>query len=333
MGLTNFPGGVSSFGVPVMPTGAPFGMDSRVYFVAPYRATANGASDNNDGRSPKRALKTVFGTNGAYSKLRENKNDTVVLIASGDSATETTEDITSGQTWGKDMTHLIGTSFNRYGQRCRFNASGTSITPMIDVTASGCVLKNFQAFCGSDVTNLVNVRVTGNHNYFENIHFAGMGLTALAGAAGATSLKLDGGTEHVFKNCVVGLDTIERDGDSNGELWFDGGASRMLFEDCIFTTYLSADNQTVTINDTTAIDRTIIFNRCLFFAKSTNKATAQTTVFSIPAGISQGAIILQDSYAASDGGAVDWDSGNRGIIWNNSVAAEASAAGGILTNQ
>jgi len=55
-------------------------------------------------------------------------------------------------------------------------------------------------------------------------------------------------------------------------------------------------------------------------------------VFTIPA-ISQGAIVLQNSHAFSDGGAVDWDSNDRGIIWNNSVAAAASAAGGILTNQ
>lgn len=331
-GPTNFPHGVASFGVPLFGN-VPFGVDSRVYYVAPYRATANGASDNNDGRSPRRALKTVFGTNGAYSKLRENKNDTVILIPSGDSATETTEDITASATWGKDMTHLIGLSKNRYGQRCRFNASGSSISPMINVTGSGCVMGNFQVFCGSDATNLIAFQNTGNHNYFENIHFAGMGLAALASAAGATSLKVNGGTEGVFKNCVIGLDTIERDGDADGELVFDGGASRYIFEDCLITTYLSADNQSVTVADTTAIDRTIIFKNCLFFAKSTNKATAQTSVFSIPAGISQGAIILQDSYAASDGGAVDWDSGDRGIIWNNSVAAAASAAGGILTNQ
>lgn len=38
----------SSLGVPIVPAGIPFGMDSRVYFVAPYRTTENGASDGND---------------------------------------------------------------------------------------------------------------------------------------------------------------------------------------------------------------------------------------------------------------------------------------------
>jgi hypothetical protein len=318
-------------GVPMLPN-IPFGPDSRVYFVAPYRTTANGASDGNDGKSPKRALKTI---SAAYGKLRADKNDTVIWIPSGDAALETSDDRSTSFAWEKDLTHLIGLSRNRYGQRCRMtNASGaTSVTPLFDISGSGCTFANFQLFLGGDETNLVACRNTGNHNYFENIHFAGMGSAATASAASATSLKIEGGTEGVFKNCVIGLDTIARDGDSKGELWFDSGASRYMFEDCLFTTYLSAANETVTIEDGTAIDRTIIFKDCLFFAKSTNKATAQTTVFSIPAGISQGAIILQNSFAASDGGAVDWDSGDRGIIWNNSVAAADSAAGGILTNQ
>lgn len=332
MSGTNFRNGVRTFGAPVFPS-IPFGVDSKVYYVAPYRTQSNGASDNNDGLTPRRALKTIFGTNGAYSKLRENKNDTIIWITSGDSASETTEDISSAATWAKDLTHLIGMSMNRYGQRCRFNNSGTAVTPMLNITGSACTFMNFQAFCGGDSGNLVNVEHSGNHNYFENVHFAGMGDATAADTAGATSLKINGGTEGVFKNCIIGLDTIERDADSKGELWFDGGASRYIFEDCDIITYLSADNQSVTIEDGTAIDRTIKFKNCLFFAKSTNKAVAQTSVFSIPAGISQGAIILQDSYAASDGGAVDWDSNDRGIIWNNSVAAAASAAGGILTNQ
>lgn len=328
---TNFENGVRSFGAPVFPS-IPFGIDSRVYYVAPYRTTANGASDGNDGKTPRRALKTI---SAAYGKLREGKNDAVIWIPSGEAAASTSDDQSASFVWAKDLCHLIGMSMNRYGQRCRMTqtSGATGVTPLLQVTGSGCYFANFQLFLGGDVTNLIACENTGNYNVFENIHFAGMGSTETAGAANATSLKVNGGTECLWKNCTIGLDTIERDGDSKGEIWFDGGASRMIFEDCRIITYLSADNQSVTIEDGTAIDRTIMFKNCLFFAKSTNKATAQTSVFSIPAGISQGAIILHDSYAASDGGAVDWDANDRGIIWNNAVAAAASAGGGILTNQ
>src|SRR3990167_5971325 len=110
MSLTAFPNGVSSFGIPVLSSNIPFGVNSRVYFVAPYRTTANGASDGNDGLSPRRALKTVFGTSGAFSKCRDNKNDTIIMIPSGDSAAETTGDIDAAQDWNKDLVHLIGLS-------------------------------------------------------------------------------------------------------------------------------------------------------------------------------------------------------------------------------
>lgn len=152
-------------------------------------------------------------------------------------------------------------------------------------------------------------------------------------AAGGASLKIDAGSENLFKDCVIGLDTIARSATPKGELWFDSAATRNTFDGCLFTTYLSAAGfPTVVVEDGTAIDRTTIFKDCLFSAKSTNKAITQTTVFSIPV-ISQGAIILQNSFAYSDGGATDWDSSNRGIIWTNNVAAAASAAGGIMTNQ
>jgi hypothetical protein len=333
MGLTNFPRGITSFGIPVIPDSIPFGIDSKVFFVAPYRTTANGASDGNDGLSPKRALKTVFGMNGAYSKMRDNMNDVAIIIPSGNSAAETTEDIDTAQTWSKDLCHLIGMSRNRFGHRCRFNSTAAD-TPIVSVTGGGCVFSGFQIFVGDSASSLVPWQEAGSHNYYENIHFAGMGLAALASAANACSLKVNGSTEAVFKGCVIGLDTIERDGDSDGELVFDGGSSRIMFDDCFITTYLSADNQSVTIADTTGIDRTIEFHDCRFFAKSTNATVQQTTVFSIPAGISQGAILLTGgTCAASDGGAVDWDSGDRNIIWNSHPAPEAAGVGGIMTTQ
>lgn len=331
--LTNFSRGMMSWGVPVLPgPHVPFGPTSKAIFVAPYRTESNGASDGNDGLSPRRAVKTL---SKALSLATANKNDVVFWISSGDSASETTDDLTATLDWNKDLVHLVGMSHNKYSQRCRMNvptASG-AVTPAFKVSASGCVFANFQNFTGGNAGNLVGTEVTGNHNTFYNIHFAGMGTTTIAGLANATSLKINGGSENVFRDCIIGLDTIERDGDSKGELWFDGGASRMWFEDCLITTYLSADNQSVTIEDGTAIDRTIVFKNCAFFAKSTNKATAQTTVFSIPAGISQGAIILQNSFAASDGGTVAWDTNNRGIIWNGMADPAVDGEGGIFVNR
>lgn len=337
MGFTNFPNGLTSFGMPVIPGigYVPWGHDQKFWFVAPYRGTSNGASDSHRGDDPRRPLKTVAA---AYAKARENKNDVIFMFASGDSATETTDDLDATLTWAKDLVHLIGVggAGTMFGHRSRFNteSGATGVTPMIDVTASSCHFANFQLFSGGGATNLIALQVSGNHNSFHNLHIAGMGHADNASAANAASLKLNGGTENVFRNCVIGVDTISQDGDSKGQIWLDGGASRMWFYDCLIQNYVSdTDAFHVTIEDTTAIDRWLGFTRCKFLAKSTNAAVTQASVFSIPAGISQGAIILEDSKTMSDGGAIDWDTGDRNIIWNNHPAPEAAGVGGIMTTQ
>ena len=336
MGFTNFPNGLTSFGMPVIPGVGyvPWGHDQKFFFVAPYRTTANGASDGHAGTDPRRPLKTV---SAAFAKARADKNDVIFMFASGDSAAETTDDLAATLTWNKDMVHLIGVggAATRFGHRSRFftDSDATDVTPMIDVTASSCHFANFQLFSGVDATNLVALQVSGNHNSFHNLHIAGMGHADNASAANAASLKLNGGTESVFRNCVIGVDTIEQDGDSKGQIWLDGGASRMWFYDCLIQNYVSdTDAFHVTIEDAQGIDRWLGFTRCLFLAKSTNKAVTQGSVFSIPA-ISQGAIVLEMSAMFSDGGAMDWDSNNRGIIWNSHPEPKASGTGGIMTGQ
>jgi len=324
---TNFPNGVYSYGIPLFPAGIPL-TQGNVWHVKP--RTGN---DANNGKSPNAAFKTLAK---AHTAAVADQNDVVLLYAESNTAANTTDYQSATLTWSKDLVHLVGACApSKFSQRARIAqlSTATGVSPLVNVTADGCYFANFSIFHGvADATSLVALQVTGTRNVFENVHIAGIG-DATMSAPGAASLKLNGASECVFRNCIIGLDTISRDADPNGEIWFDGAASRIWFEDCLIDTYLSADNQSVTVEDGTGIDRGIYFKNCLFMAKSTNKTIAQTTVFSIPAGISQGAIVLQDSYAFSDGGAVDWDSSNRGIIWNNSVAAAASAAGGILTNQ
>ncbi len=201
------------------------------------------------------------------------------------------------------------------------------------MTANACHFANFSIFHGvADATSLVALKVTGARNVFENMHIAGMGdLTKTQSVVGAASLWLSAASENTFRRCTIGLDTAVRDADGT-EILCASSASRNVFEDCLIDSYIDAAGFAAVTLGTNGIDRGMFFKNCLFSAKSTNKAVSQTSVFSIPA-ISQGNIVLQNTYAFSDGGAVDWDSNNRGIIWNNSVAAAASGAGGIMTTQ
>lgn len=333
---TNFPDGISAGGADL---GMPFsflqGPRGRSLFVAPYRtasSTANSVaspSDSNPG-TLQAPLKTIAA---AYAKCTGNLGEIIYVMGFSNTAADITDDWSAGLTWSKSFVHLIGlTPPMMFSHRARIGqlSTATAVSPLLDVTGHGNVFANFQIFQGvDDATSLINVRVTGQRNYFQNVHIAGIGHATMS-ASGASCLSISG-SENVFRNCTIGLDTVDWDADA-ACLRFASSASRNSFEDCLFDAYITSTSFTHVVVGSNGVDRGTYFKNCLFMAKSTNKAVAQASVFSIPA-ISQGAIILQNSKAFSDGGAVDWDSNNRAIIWNDSVAAAASAGGGILTNQ
>lgn len=331
---TNFPNGVYSYGVPLFPAGIPI-TQGKVIHCRP-GANSDGddwGDDGNRGQTPQTAVKTL---SRALALAEADKNDVVLLYDGGASASDTSTRLTSTLTWNKDLVHLIGISSNPISQRCRITSTsgGSAVTPMLNVTANGCKFANFQVFGGNTTGDLVPVQVTGDRNTFYNVHFAGMGDATLASTANACSLKIDGGGENFFDRCVIGLDTISRDGDAKGELWLDGGGARNWFHKCFFNSYISdTDHFHVTLEDTTAIDRVLVFEDCMFFSKSTNKAVTQASIFSIPAGISQGAILLTgNTRMASDGGTAAWDANSRGIIWNGQPDPASDGAGGVMVN-
>jgi len=326
MPLTNFPHGIASFGVPVLPGvgGLPF--TGNAWFVKP-----SSGADGNSGNSPSSALKTI---SRALTLATANNNDVIYLIAESNTAANTTDYQSATLTWNKDLTHLVGVCApSQFSQRARIAQllTATGISPLMNITANGCYFANFSVFQGvADATSLVNVQVTGSRNAFQNVTFAGIG-NATQVAAGAASLKLAGASENIFTNCVIGQDTISVDQNCTA-LWCTSSATRNSFVNCVFDAYISnAGFATVTIG-ANGIDRTMDFNACQFWAKSTNKAVTQTSVFSIPS-ISQGAIVLKDTSFFTDGGTSGvWDSNARGIIWNNAPAAAASGAGNEMTN-
>jgi hypothetical protein len=293
-----------------------------IYFLDPTRG-----SDGNDGLSRDSAFQTLpF----AYSKLADGKGDTLVYIAGTSSIT-----LTAQLVWSKSYTSFIGLCApTMVGQRARIfqGASATGISPLISISGSSNIFQNLYIFQGiNDATSLINVQVGGGRNYFKNVHFAGVG-NATMDAAGACSLKIRSGSENTFEDCVIGQNTATLGANSVG-LLFDSQATRNYFKGCLFDAHINAAGHAhVKLSDNISIDRWQIFENCLFITDSVNRATAQTSVFTIPAGTVQGKIILKNSYAVTDG-APDWDSGNRVTIWNNSVAAAASAAGGACTIQ
>lgn len=335
--MTTFADQVKQFGgSPV--GGLPYswlqGPQGDVFFVSPYRtasATSGVGNDGNPGTFD-RPMKTVLA---AYNKCTDGKGDIIYVMGNANAAADITDDLSATLTWAKNAVHLIGLcSPSMVSQRARLAqlSTATALSPLLNVTGNSCTFANFQIFQGvDDATSLINVQVTGQRNYFDNVHFAGIGHATMS-AAGCASLNLEGGSENVFKNCVFGVDTITQDADGRN-VTVDGSASRNLFEDCLFQSFISATGAGhVEIVDGTGMDRWLWFKNCLFVSESVNKTVDMAEVFILPASVTQGKIILQNCYAMNDGGAPVWTAGTEGVIWAGMPTTAASAGGGLMTN-
>jgi len=276
------------------------------FFVDP----ANG-DDTHDGLSWDSALASVAA---AYALTTDGANDKVILLggATGDTLAETL-------TWSNSYTHLIGVCApTRVAKRARIhNETVTGETPLLNITGSGCLFKDFYIFQGVDeaVAN-INVQVTGGRNYFENVHFAGGGHASQAINGGASLLLIgDSCEENTFANCTIGVDTISA-GTGMVGLLMDTTTHRNIFEHCHFSMFAGHTGCAwVEVADGTGFDRYTVFDNCLF----TNTNDALFTMASgfllpvLPAS-RPARLILKDCMSF---GATTWDASDRGILYGN----------------
>lgn len=283
----------------------PLGPNSNVYFVDP----ANG-SDSNPGTAREHPMASITA---AYAKCVSGQNDVVAYIAGTSGNT-----LSAALVWSKSYTHLVGLCApTRVGQRARiFQLSTlTGASPLITVSGDGCIFKNIYVFQGvADATSLINVSVTGDRNYFENVHFAGGGHATQAINGGA-SLQLNGGSENTFVNCTIGVDTIAAATGMVGIL-FDAEASRNVFEDCNVTMYAGHTGAAfVEVTDGTGIDRYTLFKDCNFInSNSDNFLMASAFVIPEFAANNSSRILLKDCMIH---GSSKLDASDRGVLYGN----------------
>lgn len=260
----------------------------------------------------------------AESATTTNSNDVVYLFGIG------SQTLTETLIWDKSNVHLVGVCApTTVFKRSRiFMAAGTADTPMINLTGSGCMFKNFYMNHGVDAAAaLVALQITGARNYFDGVHIAGIG-HATQDAAGACSLKMNAAHENYFKDCYFGSSSIDAGTASNSEVLFDGASSMNTFRGCTFFRRIEHDTNhpLVKVNDATGVDGYTIFENCNFIYNSTNYAYHGTSAFKLAADLTKGHIILRDCACFSGNAtAIIWDADGRSKL---KVAMPQTYAGG-----
>lgn len=344
MGLTLFPNGVASFGVPVFGGVAGVAMTGNYWFVNP----ATGA-DGNAGNSPAAPLATLYK---ALAHCIDGNNDVIVLIGNGQASgtarlslalaqAQTPSATTGTLVWNKNATHLIGICApTGIAQRARIAPPSGTYTQttfgsgnLVTVTGSGCVFSNVSLFHGFSTggTNQICWTDTGNRNAYINMDFGGMGDATSAADAGSRSFKLGaaGSGENYFQGCTFGLDTQTR-GAANASLELAGATPRNVFKDCLFLLDASASTPLHVIGSgADCLDRVQEFKDCTFLNSIKSGATTISEVISLTNAAPGGLIALKSCMTV---GATKWGDTNALANTYVDMPVVSAAAGGLALN-
>jgi len=273
MTISNYPDGISSWGIPVLGGGGIPATAGTVYFVD-YGA----GSDGNSGKDINEPLKTIAQ---AYSLVTENKDDVICLIGNS------THTLTSMLTVSKNRVHFVGldgTGGRQYGQNAKISLGVTTAA-----------------------TDLATMKNTGVRNSFHNIKFINSN-TVAEGIYGvleagefaqytccdfykSTDLDVTGAAElacngdsAIFTKCTFGSSANARSGAVirpcvmltkglvTGKVCRD-----VKFEDCIFWIWCgNTVNAFVWSTTATDVERQMEFKDCTF--NVTKKSTAAPAV-------------------------------------------------------
>lgn len=265
----------------------------QIYYLDP----VNG-SDSNDGLSPATALATIAT---AYNKLRSGRNDTVVLLSDGTTASSIR--LSSNFTWAGNAKHLIGISSGvNISNRSRI-APTTGIAAFANfftVSGNGCLFQNLEFFQGfaAGGNNQICVTVTGGRNLFLNCHIAGISDNDGASGAdtGARDLLISGTGENQFVDCTIGTDTEARSV-ANANVELAGGTPRNVFLRCRFVMFATNNGVLgVLVNAAAAIDRFNSFENCLIINSIKSGAGTSITGFAKVVAAAGGLLFFANPY-------------------------------------
>lgn len=263
----------------------------------------------------------------AYALCTSGAGDGIAVFSAGTTTAGTTSYLTSAIAWSKWGITVVGICApTRFSQRARIAnkaTTGEALATLITLSGSNNAFYNLSLYNGG-TTGAGCVTVSGDRNYFENVHMmGGMGMTVPT--VDDFSLLLDGGDENTFVNCTLGNDTFDKGDLAGAELHVDNGAMRNRFIGCEFISFRSAGTTAAMVKLIGAgdsITRTMLFDNCFFHMYRDGNVTAEATVV-IGTAPNNGFIIFKDCvrHGFTDWGAV----AATGRVYSASKAnAEAS---------
>lgn len=293
MTLTNFPNGISSFGIPQMGNGIPT-TPGNVFWVD-YGNGSDGV--NTKANSINRPFKTVAK---ALSVCTTNNDDVIALIGNS------THTLTEMLDVSINRVHFIGVdcASRRYGQNAKISIGVTTAATDLAAMQNTGVRNTFTNIKFSSANTLAQgkyaVLEAGEYATYDNCEFF---LSSQLTVTGAAELACNGDSPQ-FRRCTVGSSAIVLVGSivrpcvilTKGLV--SGKVSRdVTFEDCQFWRKATdTANAFVWATTATDVERKMEFKDCLFYNDVLATATPDVAVGGA-AALTEGRIVLTGNTA------------------------------------
>lgn len=285
MSYTNFPGGITSMGVPT------FGAGGLLPFTGSYFWVNEAiGSDGNTGAA-NNPFATLTQALLAVSNAPQSSSQTNVIFLTG------TVHVSATVAWSLNNTWLVGLTSPSGNDRARISQTGSTVfTPLVNVTGTGCGFIDIATFHGyASATTQICWAEAGGRNFYQNCQFLGMANATAGAQAGGRSLTVAGSGENLFVGCTIGLDTVVR-ATSNASLEFLSSTPRNKFYDCVFQMLTSSASAVHVTVGADGMDRYALFVRPSFL--NAVESTSTTISAAITANASAGGFIgLQDLFS------------------------------------
>jgi len=224
----------------------------------------------------------------ALSQCTANNDDVVFLVG--------TLHATATVAWSKNRTHLIGLCGASNVTSALISVSSVTATsgafsPLVNVTASGCLFQNISALSGiNQAATQVCWAEVGGKNFYQGCSFNQVGHATAGAQAGNRALTI-ASLQNTFMDCVIGGDQVIRATGTNFTCEFLAGAGSSTFQACTFQMY-STNTANLHINAlASTLTGFILLDNCQLIQEVEN-ATAVTLAAAIIANASAGGAIL-----------------------------------------
>ena len=204
---------------------------------------------------------------------------------------------TAALAWSKNNTHLIGLAASGLSGGATIsvaNAAATSgaFSPLVNVTASGCVFQNITAISGiAQAATQVCWAEAGGKNTYIGCSFNQVGNATAGAQAGCRALTI-ASVGNIFTGCVIGGDQIVRATGTNATVEFLATGGDTKFENCIFAMWSSVAASSHVTAATATMSGFNTFMNCLLVNNLQGAGgTALTAAFTVN-GTSGGVCML-----------------------------------------